>query len=40
MEIKEYEAEYSYDYNLDLVNIEVKQNSPHKETVELEFEYF
>lgn len=40
MEIKEYDAEYTYDYNLDVVNIEVKQSYPHKETIELEFGVF
>ena len=37
MEIKEYDAEYTYDSNLDVINIEVKQDIPHKETIELEF---
>lgn len=40
MEIKEYDAEYTYDSNLDVINIEVKQDIPHKETIELEFGVF
>ena len=40
MEIKEYNAEYTYDSNLDVINIEVKQDIPHKETIELEFGVF
>ena len=40
MEIKEFDAEYTYDSNLDVINIEVKQNIPHKETIELEFGVF
>ena len=40
MEIKEYDAEYTYDGNLDVINIEVKQDVPHKETIELEFGVF
>ena len=40
MEIKEYDAEYTYDSNLDVVNIEVNQDIPHKETIELEFGVF
>ena len=40
MEIKEYDAEYAYDSNLDVINIEVNQDIPHKETIELEFGVF
>ncbi|WP_405265027.1 DUF2283 domain-containing protein [Methanobrevibacter sp.] len=40
MEIKEYNAEYTYDSNLDVINIEVKHDIPHKETIELEFGVF
>lgn len=40
METKEYLAEYTYDYELDVVNIEVNQDSHHKETIELEFGVF
>lgn len=40
METKEYLAEYTYDCELDVVNIEVNQDRPHKETIELEFGVF
>lgn len=40
MEIKEYDAEYTYNYDFDVVNIEVKQDCPHKETIGLEFGVF
>lgn len=40
METKEYLAEYTYDCKLDVINIEVDQDSPHKETIELEFGVF
>ena len=30
MHIKEFEAEYTYDYDLDVVNIEIKQDYNHK----------
>ena len=40
MEIEEYEAEYTYDYNLDVVNIEIKDDYVHKKTIELAFGVF
>lgn len=40
MQIKELEAEYTYDFNLDIVNIEVKKKYIHKKSIELAFGVF
>ncbi len=40
MDIKKYEAEYTYDYNLDLINIEIKDEYTHKKSLELSFGVF
>lgn len=37
MNIKKYEAEYTYDYDLDVVNIEIKDEYVHEKTIELNF---
>lgn len=37
MEIKKYETKYSYDSELDIVNIEFKNEYKHKNSIELEF---
>ena len=36
MEIKQIDAEYTYDYDLDIVNIKVKQEYAYDESVDLE----
>ena len=40
MDIKNFEAEYTYDYDLDVVNIEVKQNYSHDKSIDLGFGIF
>ena len=40
MQSKEIEAEYTYNYDLDVVNIEVKKDYTHKSSVELSFGVF
>ena len=40
MHIKEFEAEYTYDFDLDVVNIEVKQEYVHKKSIDLAFGVF
>ncbi|MBQ2653749.1 MAG: hypothetical protein IJF83_09335 [Methanobrevibacter sp.] len=40
MNFKEFEAEYTYDYQLDVINIEVKQEYIHNKSIELEFGVF
>ncbi|WP_462316370.1 hypothetical protein [Methanobrevibacter sp.] len=40
MDIKEFEAEYTYDYNLDVANIEIKQDYTHGKTIDLAFGVF
>lgn len=40
MQIKEFVAEYTYDTNLDIVNIEVKKEYIHQKSIELEFGVF
>lgn len=40
MHIKEFEAEYTYDYGLDVVNIEIKQDYNHKKSIDLAFGVF
>ena len=36
MEISEFDAEYTYDYDLDIVNIKVKKDYAYEESVDLE----
>lgn len=40
MEIKKYEAEYTYDNTLDVVNIEIKKEYTHAKSIDLEFGVF
>lgn len=40
MYTKEIEAEYTYDYDLDVVNIEAKQTYTHKSSIDLAFGIF
>ena len=40
MHIKEYEAEYTYNYDLDVVNIEIKEEYVHKKSIDLAFGVF
>jgi len=40
MDIKKFEAEYIYDYDLDVVNIEVKQDYTHDKSIDLGFGIF
>jgi len=40
MHIKKFEAEYTYDYDLDVVNIEVKQDYNHEKSIDLGFGIF
>lgn len=40
MRIKRYEAEYTYDYDLDVVNIEIKQEYIHEKSIDLAFGVF
>ena len=37
---KRYEAEYTYDYDLDVVNIEIKQDYIHKKSIDLDVGVF
>ena len=40
MNTKEFEAEYTYDYNLDVVNVEIKDEYVHEKSIELDFGVF
>lgn len=40
MHIKEFEAEYTYDYTLDVVNIEIKKEYIHEKSIDLAFGVF
>lgn len=40
MNIKQFEANYVYDCELDIVNIEINEEYVHKKTIELEFGVF
>lgn len=40
MHINEFKAEYTYDYNLDVINIEVKDEYIHEKSIELAFGVF
>jgi hypothetical protein len=40
MHTKEYEAEYTYNNDLDIVNIEIDDEYVHEQTIELEFGVF
>lgn len=40
MNIKKFEAEYSYDYELDVVNIEINREYVHKKSIDLDFGVF
>ena len=40
MHIKEFEAEYTYDYDLDVVNIEIKNDYIHGKSIDLAFGVF
>ena len=40
MIIKQLDAEYEYDLNLDIVNIQVKQEYVHKESIDLDIGVF
>ena len=38
--IKEFEAEYTYDYDLDVINIEIKNDYTHGKSIDLAFGVF
>ena len=40
MNIKEYEAEYTYDYDIDVLNIEINRQYTHEKSVDLAFGVF
>ena len=40
MDIKQFEAKYSYDFDLDVVNIEINEKYNHEKTIELSFGIF
>ena len=40
METKKFEAEYTYDFHLDVVNIEIKKEYVHKKSIDLAFGVF
>lgn len=40
MNIKQYNAKYTYDYDLDIVNIEIDEEYTHKKTIDLSFGVF
>ena len=40
MHIKEYEEEYTYNYDLDVVNIEIKEEYVHEKSIDLAFGVF
>jgi hypothetical protein len=40
MHIEEFDAEYTYDYHLDVVNIEVKKDYVHAKSIDLAFGVF
>lgn len=40
MKIKEFESSYTYDSDLDIIDIEIKDSYSHKETIELGFGVF
>lgn len=40
MNIKKFEAEYTYDYELDVVNIEINKEYVHEKSIDLDFGVF
>ena len=40
MHIKQFEAEYTYDYDLDVINIEIKNDYTHEKSIDLAFGVF